>query len=257
MLIISVVKTLIFAGQIDLGLVNDALKGAVIILDIIPIALFLFVTITYMISSVRMADSGVLLQNPASVESMSHVDTLCMDKTGTITTNRLIYEDAVFFGPEEEASALIRRMCASVPSMNRTLGAVCDHFGKEECELLGEIQFSSQRKFSAVTVRAGTQDTVFAGAWNVLGPHCTENRDAVDAAVKERSSKGLRTLVFCRSSSPVGGGGDDQTVPDLVPLAVVSIRDEVRPDCRETIGSFIDNGVEIKVISGDDPETVR
>lgn len=203
-----------------------------------------------------MADSGVLLQNSSSVESMSHVDTLCMDKTGTITTNRLVFEDAVFMVPEEEASALIRSLCASVPSMNRTLLAVCDRFGKEECELLDEVQFSSARKFSAVKVRTDSVCTVVTGAWNVLRPHCSSAQQ-VDAVVEERSSKGLRTLVFCRAGDVPLHDGDEDIIPDLEPVAVVSIRDEVRPDCRETIAKFYESGVQIKVISGDDPETVR
>ncbi|MDR0508807.1 MAG: HAD-IC family P-type ATPase, partial [Candidatus Methanoplasma sp.] len=64
---------------------------SVLVLDIVPVALFLLITITYMIAAVRMANSGVLMQNSNSVESMSHVDTVCMDKTGTITTNKLLY----------------------------------------------------------------------------------------------------------------------------------------------------------------------
>ena len=255
-LLITVIKNMLLAWEINITIIDNTLRQAVIIIDIIPVALFLFISITYMISASRMADSGVLLQSSSSVESMSHVDTLCMDKTGTITTNRLVFEDTVFMVPEEEAVPLIRRMCASVPTMNRTLSAVCDKYGKEECELLDEVQFSSARKFSAVKVRKDSTVTVVTGAWSVLRPRCSD-AEAVDAAVEERARKGLRTLVFCRAGDvPLHRDGED-IIPELEPVAVVSIRDEIRPDCRETIAKFHDAGVEIKVISGDDPDTVR
>ena len=81
---------------------GETLEAFVLCLDVVPIALFLLITLTYMIAAMRMADSGVLLQQSNSVESISHVDTVCMDKTGTITTNKLRYEDSIDLIPSEE-----------------------------------------------------------------------------------------------------------------------------------------------------------
>ena len=86
--IITIFKS-IFITHEDLG---QTLEVFVLCLDVVPIALFLLITLTYMIAAARMADSGVLLQRASSVESISHVNTVCMDKTGTITTNKLRYE---------------------------------------------------------------------------------------------------------------------------------------------------------------------
>ena len=236
--------------------IDDTLREFVLILDIVPIALFLLITLTYMITAVRMADSGVLLQNSASVESMSHVDTVCMDKTGTITTNRLVFEDVYFIGAPERAERLISEMCGATGSLNRTMQAVKDKFGARESELIDEIQFSSARKYSAVRVKGEETDTVFMGAWNVLKPH-TEGSSEVDWTVSDLASKGLRAIVFCDGHGAEIHKGEEDSIPALEPIAVVSIRDEVREDCREIIQDFTGNGMDIKVISGDDPDTVE
>ena len=236
--------------------VNDTLREFVIILDIVPIALFLLITITYMVTAVRMADSGVLLQNSSSVESMSHVDTVCMDKTGTITTNRLVFDDVTYIGDPERSERLIAEMCATTGSMNRTMQAVKDRFGTRDAELLDEIQFSSERKYSAVRVKGEGTDTVFMGAWNVLGPH-TQGSGTVDETVASLASRGLRAIVFCDAHGADIHSGEEDVVPALEPIAVVAIRDEVRPDCREIIQDFTGNGMDVKVISGDDPDTVE
>ena len=136
--------------------VVDSLRQAVIVLDIVPIALFLLITLTYMIAAVRMADSGVLLQNSSSVESMSHVDTVCMDKTGTITTNNLVFNDIDYISADRgEVDRLVKEFVSTTGSRNRTIIAIEDKYGKGEYELDDEVQFSSDRKFSAVRVKNG------------------------------------------------------------------------------------------------------
>ena len=235
---------------------KDALRNAAIILDIVPIALFLLITLTYMIAAVRMADSGVLLQNSSSVESMSHVDTVCMDKTGTITTNNLVYNGIDYYEDSELVDAMIRCFVSTTGSRNRTVTAMEAHFGNAEAELLDEVQFSSDRKFSAVKVSYnGEVHTVVMGAWPFLKAKVADHRD-VEEKLKDLSSKGLRSVVFFDAGSADLHEGEEVVLPDLKLMAIISIMDEVRPDCREILMKFIDNGMDIKVISGDDPETV-
>ena len=147
--------------------VVDSLRQAVIVLDIVPIALFLLITLTYMIAAVRMADSGVLLQNSSSVESMSHVDTVCMDKTGTITTNNLVFNDIDYISADRgEVDRLVKEFVSTTGSRNRTIIAIEDKYGKGDYELDDEVQFSSDRKFSAVRVKNGdSYDTIIMGAF--------------------------------------------------------------------------------------------
>ena len=210
-----------------------------------------------MIAAIRMADSGVLLQRFNSVESISHVDTVCMDKTGTITTNNLVFESAHHYIPEDEAETMIRLFSSKTGSKNKTMTALVNHYGEINAELIDEIQFSSARKYSAVKARYGDRTyTLYSGAWNVLKPHISDTKD-IDSIISQESSKGFRTLIICSSEDLPLTSGNEYVINDLKPVSVISIRDEVRPDCRETIDVFLQNGMDLKVISGDDPVTVN
>lgn len=251
--IITIFKS-IFITHEDLG---QTLEVFVLCLDVVPIALFLLITLTYMIAAARMADSGVLLQRASSVESISHVNTVCMDKTGTITTNKLRYESERDFVPAEEVARYASVFSTLTGSKNRTMVAVQEHYGEADAELVEEIQFSSERKFSAVRASDGDRTyTMYVGAWSALGGHCRTDED-VESIIDTESRKGLRTVLLCLGDDgPLHDDSGQPLIHDLRPVAVISIRDEVRPDCRDTIQVFLDNGMDLKVISGDDPVTV-
>lgn len=235
----------------------DSLIEAVIILDIVPIALFLLITITYMIAAVRMANSGVLLQNSNSVESMSHVDTVCMDKTGTITTNNLVFDSAEYFCDPAEGTEIITVFATCTGSRNRTVKAMEAEFGTTDAELLEDIQFSSERKYSAVhAMHGGREITAVMGAYPFLKHRIDTDLD-IESKISAAASKGLRTVLMCRAETPGLFNGDDEVQSKLRPVALMTIRDEIRPDCKEIIKTFMDNGMDLKVISGDDPETVN
>ena len=251
--VLTIFKSILFTHE-NLG---QTLEVFVLCLDVVPIALFLLITLTYMIAAARMADSGVLLQRANSVESISHVDTVCMDKTGTITTNRLAFERSEDFVPSDEASRYASVFATLTGSKNRTMQAIVQHYGEADAEMVEEIQFSSERKFSAVRARDGDRIyTMYVGAWTVLGPHCRTDLEIQDI-IDSESRKGLRTVLLCLGGDgPLHDDDGNPVIHDLVPVSVISIRDEVRPDCRDTIQVFLDNGMDLKVISGDDPVTV-
>ena len=251
--VITIFKS-IFITHEDLG---QTLEVFVLCLDVVPIALFLLITLTYMIAAARMADSGVLLQRANSVESISHVNTVCMDKTGTITTNKLRYESKTDFVPAEEAARYASVFATLSGSRNRTMVAILEHYGEADAELEEEIQFSSERKFSAVRAKDGDRSyTMYVGAWTALGSHCRTDKD-IQSIIDSESSKGLRTVLLCLGEDgPLHDADGNPVIHDLVPVSIISIRDEVRPDCRDTIQVFLDNGMDLKVISGDDPVTV-
>ncbi len=233
------------------------LKAAAIILDIVPIALFLLITLTYMIAAVRMVDTGVLLQRSNSVESMSHVDTVCMDKTGTITSNRLLFRSIEFKIDEESARDHIRLFTGATGSRNRTVEVLDDTFGSEESDLIEEIQFSSERKYSAIRVKKnGIEHTIYVGAWSTLKGNVEDQMD-VSEIVKLMSKQGLRSIVICEGIGTLFDGEEPKIQNNLKIIGVVAMADEIRPDCRETMEIFMQNNIDIKVISGDDPETVE
>lgn len=260
--ILMAIAAILFVITIIVSLFNHysfahTLEVFVLCLDVVPIALFLLITLTYMVAAVRMADSGVLLQRSNSVESLSHVDTVCMDKTGTITTNRLQFEESVDLIPSDEASRLVSAFMQVTGSRNRTVETLHEHYGGSDAVLKDEIQFSSDRKYSAVRFElVGSPQCMFMGAWSALGPHVRTDRD-VASIIDSMSKKGLRTVLICRCpDTDIHDADGEPVIPELEPVSVVALRDEVRPDCRETIQDFLDNGMELKVISGDDPVTV-
>ncbi len=257
LLFFSVIKELILGVDVfDVKGLGATLEVFVLCLDIVPVALFLLITLTYMIAAIRMADTGVLLQQFNSVESISHVDTVCMDKTGTITTNKLVFESAEHFIDHSEAELMIKLFASNTGSKNKTVTALTKHYGDAEAELVDEIQFSSSRKYSAVKVRYDDRIyPLYSGAWNVLREHVNDP-EKIDELISRESSRGFRTLVICSSDDLPFFVGNDFVINPLTPVSVISIRDEVRSDCRETIDVFLENGMDLKVISGDDPVTV-
>ena len=260
--ILMAIAAVLFVLTIILSLFRDysfahMLEVFVLCLDVVPIALFLLITLTYMIAAVRMADSGVLLQRSNSVESISHVDTVCMDKTGTITTNKLVFEAACDLVPSEEADRIISAFASTTGSRNRTVEALSKHYEDSDATLIDEIQFSSDRKYSAVKVGLdGGVVCIYVGAWSSIGPHVASDMD-LPSMIEAEARKGLRTvLICCAGDVPLHDESGEPQIPELTPVSLISIRDEIRPDCRDTIQTFLENGMELKVISGDDPVTV-
>ena len=235
-------------------LVTTIVNNAVIVLDIVPIALLLLIVIAYMVSAVRMADTGVLLQNSNSIEALSHVNVVCMDKTGTITTNKLNFREEITYS--EEADEITKLFANSTGSRNRTIDALIKKFGEEEIKPIDEIRFTSERKFSAVKVMYnGKPITIYSGAFSVLAPYIDrpDTKDVIDSYAK----MGYRALLIAAGPDCEMYSNDEPVIPEnLKVMSVIAIEDEVRSDCRETISVFLDNDMEIKVISGDDPATV-
>ena len=255
-LAVAIVFNLLNTSDDIFASVKDTALVAAVIMDIVPIALFLLIVIAYMVAAVRMADSGVLLQRSNAVESMNHVNTVCMDKTGTITTNKLAFTDIV---PMIDCvEKYIRTFTASTGSVNRTIEAIRKEFGDQDgTELIDEIQFSSERKFSAVKVMDnGTPLTIYLGALSVFKDKLVSGYEEMHVKAQEYSHAGMRTVVIAKGTDSDLFVNDEPVIHELVPIALIAIKDEIRPDCRDTIGVFLDNKMDLKVISGDDPETV-
>ncbi len=253
MFMLTVVKA-ITVTHASLG---ETLEILVVCIGVIPNGIFLLVTLTYLLASLRMANKGALLQTSNSVGSLSHVDTVCMDKTGTITTNRLAYEHSHDYMPSEQVARYASAFATLSGSRNRTMVALLEHYGESDAELIDEIQFSSERKYSAVKARIdGKEAIMYVGAITALRGKLA-SAEEMSEYISSESSKGLRTVLLCiAESGDLHDANGDPVLNPLVPVSVISISDQIRPDCRETIQVFLDNGMDLKVISGDDPVTV-
>ncbi len=248
MIIINLVKD--FNSSV---LVTTIVNNAVIVLNIVPVALLLLIVIAYMVSAVRVADTGVLLQNSNSIEALSHVNVVCMDKTGTITTNRLRYRESIQY--MEDADEIAKLFANATGSRNRTVEALIAEFGEMDVEVIDEIRFTSERKYSAVKVMyKGNPITIYSGAYPAFKGHI--DREDVKEVIDSYAKMGYRTLLLTIGPDCEMYSGDEPLMPQLKVVSVSAIEDEVREDCKETLDIFMKNEMEIKVISGDDPATV-
>ncbi|HJW22828.1 MAG TPA: HAD-IC family P-type ATPase [Candidatus Limnocylindrales bacterium] len=254
---------------------SQAVAQATVLAGLVPNGLFVAIAITYAAAAVRIARMGALVQQANAIESLSHVDTLCLDKTGTLTANRLELDsvDAVE-GDQDAFRELIGTVLVSSTTRNRTAEAILLACPGEAVPVLTEVPFSSGRGWSAVAIDRGpghAAGTYVLGAPSVIGPRLADGpadvvarREAVLARGRETAARGLRVLVLARhpdsgalGPAPGPGSRPDPELPrSLELLGAVSLRDVLRHDLGSTLASFARSGVGLRVISGDDPETV-
>ncbi len=219
------------------------------VVTLIPEGLMVLVSLTYAAAAVRMARRGVLAQQLNAIESLASVDTICVDKTGTLTESALrVVEIRPAPGVSEatvtEALAAIA-VAASV--RNITLEAIAQAYPSDPATPLAEIPFSSRRRFSAVTLESGT---VYLGAPDRVAA------GELAALAREPQSQGRRVLAVARTAQPPPAEAPDDPPADLEPLGVVVLAEELRPGVRDTIAFLQEQNVEVKVLSGDSPQTV-
>jgi len=231
---------------------------AVVIAGLVPNGLLLAITVAYGLAAVRLANTGVLIQQANAVESLSTVTVLCCDKTGTLTTNRLYVHAVQPLGiGQEELGALLGAYAASVSASNATTAAIAAAYPQEAQPASAEVPFASASKWSALTL-AQTQQVYVLGAPEMLEPFLRPDNRLGDQATAW-AEQGLRVLLFACYDEPRGlydADGQPRLQPGLLPLGWVSLGDILRPEARATLAAFSQAGVQLKIISGDHPHTV-
>ncbi|GAB4457806.1 MAG: HAD-IC family P-type ATPase [Anaerolineae bacterium] len=285
-----VIRALVFvASQLGLLLaisyaiqntpIVETVRVAAVIVALVPQGLFFMVTVTYALGAVRIAGKGALVQQSNAVESLSNVKVLCTDKTGTLTTNRIQLESVTPVGIDEATLRnTLGAYVASMSDVNRTAEAIGAACPGEPRRVADEVAFSSARKWSAVAFDDGDLRGAYVlGApemlWDALEAGAAQI-DALRAQVDAWAGQGLRVLLFARNpsvmrftdarppksdldSAAAGAGSEAPQLPaGLVPLGALALSDELRSDARATLQGFAEAGVGIKVISGDNPDTV-
>jgi P-type E1-E2 ATPase len=234
---------------------NESVTTAVAgVVTLVPEGLILLTSITFAVAALRMARRGALAQQLNAIESLAAAEIICLDKTGTLTEAALEVSRVVPAAGVDETflTESLGRYAASSPSRNATLEAVGDAYPSTVEPALGHIPFSSRRRWSAV--RVGSVGYVL-GAPELfdLGPL------AEQAAEEQRNG---RRVIAIGTTGASFERFDVATYPDLpppgdiVPLGIVVLAERLRPDARETVEFFLREGVSLKVISGDAPETV-
>jgi len=243
---------------------------AALLVGLVPNGLFVSIAIAYALGAVRIIRFGALVQQANAIESLSNVDVLCLDKTGTLTANKLSVDEVVpLEGSEADLRALLGDVVASAAVRNKTAEAIAAACPGTARPLARDVAFSSARKWSAVAfapdAAPGRAGVVAMGAAEFLRPVLGRGMEdeAAWADLRGRmepfTSRGLRVLVVGAHADPGGLAGDDDapTLPaGMRALGLVVLQDELRQDAAATLARFAAAGVTPKVISGDDPETV-
>jgi cation-transporting ATPase E len=218
----------------------------------------------YSQAAVRLAQKGALIQQSNAIESVSNVTILCTDKTGTLTTNRITYDDLYPVGVDEaELKHALGVFANSATTSNKTGQAIIDGLGGNQQPFLDEVPFSSARKWSALSFDGVTgQDASLLGTYVLGAPEMLQSKLNLDGDVRQqfqaRTEKGLRVLAFARNSevTNIHDSNDEPVLPQLELLGIVSLSDELRPHLKEALTDFAENEVQLKIISGDNPHTV-
>ncbi len=224
---------------------------------LVPYGLFFLIAVAYTAGAATLAGRGALVQQVNAVESVSNVDVVCTDKTGTLTTGRLTLAEIQPLGGS--AARRGRGVARGAGPQRQHAQPHHDRARREPARqrrgrLRDEVPFSSALRWSGVTTDEGSW---VLGAPDALAAHLVE--PLPDGALTERTGRGLRVLLVARAADPDAGlrdGAGRPALPSLAPVALVALADELRPEVTESIGRFRAGGVALKVLSGDDPRTV-
>ncbi len=218
------------------------------VVTLVPEGLMVLVSLTYAAAAVRMSRRGVLAQQLNAIESLASVDTICVDKTGTLTEATLrVVELLPAPGVDEQAvSTALATLAASASARNLTLEAIASAYPAEPQTAVAEVPFSSRRRWSAVQVADGTYYLGAPGRLPVGG---------LAGLAERRQGEGRRVLAVARGRQALPAEADELPPSGLEPLGLVALAEELRPNVRDTIAFLREQEVELKVLSGDDPRT--
>jgi cation-transporting ATPase E len=238
----------------------ESIQVAAVIATLVPQGLFAMIIIAYALGAVRIAGKGALIQQSNAVESLSNVTLLCLDKTGTLTTSRIrLNEIEPLEAEHDDLRRVLADYIASISDRNPTAEAITAIGDGRKRHVREEVSFSSAWKWSALTLDDGDLSGVYVlGAPEILKSHLRADAD-LGTKIDEWTASGLRVLLFAHRSQLVSlydDNGEPRMPENLVPMAILGFTDELRTDAQETLRGFADAGIELKVISGDNPHTV-
>ena len=236
------------------------------VLGMIPEGLYLLTTVALALSTIRLAKKQVLLHDMKSIETLARVDVLCVDKTGTITEPGMQVTELVISGRCGDAEMdkrafahLLADYSAVIEDNNATMEAIRAYVDKNEIEkgsrtLLKTQPFTSANKYSKVSFVEG--DYMLGAPEFIM----KDRYDEISEEIEEYQSKGYRVLLMAESADlytdKADDGGATRAVGEVSPIGYIVLSNPIRENAESTFTYFKEQGVAIKVISGDNPATV-
>lgn len=226
-----------------------ALDTVAAVLGMIPEGLVLLTSVALALGAVRLARRSTLVRELFCIETLARVDTLCLDKTGTITEGHLCVQGEESVKEDVDLEQLMGRMVAALGDENETFQALRQHYKRNQSTNTKLVlPFSSERKFSGVVFEG--EGTYLMGAYQFI---FLQADPAVLEKIAEYASQGLRVLTVAHSPNEMT---DYTLAEDFEIVGFVFMTDVVRKNAPDILGYFEEQGVDLKVISGDDPVTV-
>ena len=238
-------------NQVDATINSTIKKTAGSVIGMIPAGMFLLTSLALAVGVIKLAKKRTLVQDLYSIEMLARTDVLCLDKTGTITDGTMKVNSVIQLNSslDNTINEIVGSMLTALDDNNQTSRALATYFGySKELSAKEILPFSSKRKLSAVTFK-NNQTFAFGAPEFILK---TKNVE-IEKLVKQYASKGFRVLLLAKCE---GGIVKDNISNKVTPVALIVIEDRIREHAAETIEWFKQNGVAIKIISGDNPLTV-
>ena len=235
---------------LHLGL-RESTEGTVAaLIGMIPEGLYLLTSVALAVSAQKLSRQRVLVQDMNSIEALARVDVLCVDKTGTITEPDMEVENLIPLGDllPEELEDILTAMYGAVPPDNATAKAMAELFhGESDLVCLNRVPFSSEYKWSGC-------EFAEAGSFVVGAPEFLLGDREDVWNISDWTAKGYRVLMAAQYDGPLAPGKLEGE--KVTPIALVLLTGKLRPNAKETFAYFAQQGVTVKVISGDNPATV-
>lgn len=233
---------------------KDSIKGiSGSMISMIPAGLYLLASVALAVAVLKLSKKGARVQDFYSVEMLARTTVLCVDKTGTITDGNMEVKKVLIIGPDkyttEDIAQIMSNLLHATKDNNFTAQALKKYFNYESTKgVLEALPFNSENKYSAASFKGG--ETYVLGAQEFLN---IPNLNSLVLRSEEYTNNGDRVLVLAKSNKPIKDG---KIQNEVNPIALIVLQDHIRENAIETFKWFKDNGVKIKVISGDDPKTV-
>jgi cation-transporting P-type ATPase E len=262
------VVLLSFPGAIGESTQNTVFAAAVLV-TLVPQGLALMLTVTYAAAAVRISRLGALAQRQSAIEAISRIDTFCSDKTGTLTTQRISFGSIEPIAGTIDAGGIepvLAAVAASTTAPNPTTNALAAAFPGPAEPIIEEIPFASSLRWSAIRFApSGTGHAAGAATWLLGAPAVlaaampAERAGSIRVRAEALAATGRRVLLLARAAldDPLLVDGEARLPPDVEPVALLTFDEELRPEAQATIDGLRERGIDVKIVSGDDPVTVH
>ena len=260
-IVLVLLEVILNRGSYDIDFIR---KISTILISLVPQGLVLMATVTYAIGVFRISKLGAIVQRLNAIESFSNVKIVCTDKTGTLTQNKLtvhkisIAENGL---PEDEIKKLIGTYAKLTSDKNATINALCIYEGDDSYKFADEFPFSSERKMSMIEAVRGEEKFVFIiGGYDILINGLDEkSKTDYEKIFAENNLSIYRNILFgkVKTSGSINDIKDPTIKIEIEPYCIISIKDSIREDVFDAIKLFNDNGIKIKILSGDSSKSVQ